>query len=504
MKFFSQMWGKRVLTTLVWIVFGVLAFSFIQTKFFDTPKQSTVLANAQFSREDFSKRFEDVAAQYNPMVVSVFSETVVKSPAFTTDPFRDFFGDDFFRRFFGEQPPAPKGREREFHQRGLGSGVIISPDGYIVTNNHVVKNANEITVGLQNEKKYKAKVVGTDPSTDLAVIKIDVTDLPYARWGDSDALRVGQWVLAIGNPFQFMRTATAGIISAKGRSMGLAVYENYIQTDAAINPGNSGGALVTLDGELIGINTAIFSESGGYMGIGLAIPSNMAKKVTETLISKGKVSRGYLALFPQDVDENLSKAMGLKDTKGSLVGSVTAGGPADKAGIKDGDVIIEFDGKTVSNANELRNMVAAVAPGTQIPVKLIRNQKEMTIQVTLGERPSETGEKEQEETPPKEDKITKLGFDVTNLTPEIASQLGIKGEKGIVVTNVDDSSPAEEAGLAKGDLITEVDKKPISSVSEFRRIVNENKSDVVLLRVRRSDRQGNAVYLFMAIPLKEQ
>lgn len=511
MKFFSQMWGKRVLTTLVWIVFGALAFSFIQTKFFDTPKQNTLFADPQFSKEDFSKRFEDVAAQYNPMVVSVFSETVVKSPSFSSDQFRDFFGDDFFRRFFGDQPaPQGKGRgkepEREYRQKGLGSGVIISSDGYIVTNNHVVQDASEITVGLQNDKKYKAKVIGTDPLTDIAVIKIEENNLQYARWGDSDVLRVGQWVLAIGNPFQLMHTVTAGIISAKGRAgMGITQYEDFLQTDAAINPGNSGGALVTLDGELIGINTAIFTETRGYMGVGFAVPSNIAKRITESLINKGKVSRGYLGVYIQNIDENLGKALGLKDTKGAMVTTVTEGTPGDKAGIKVSDVIIEVNGKAVGSTSELMNAVAAIEPGSRIPVKLLREGKEMTVFALLGERPLEQGEKGTEEKPSKEDRMTKSGFDITELTPEIAKQLGIKGEKGIVVSNVDDGSPAEDAGLFKGDLIVDLDKKPVTSVSEFRRILNESKNDVAVLRVVRVvDNAGRTGYFFIGVPLKEQ
>ena len=293
--------------------------------------------------EQLSEDFEAASEKVNPSVVPIFSKQVIvtQSP-FTSpnDPFREFFGDDFFKRFFS----TPGGEEKQT-VHSLGSGVIVTKDGYILTNNHVVAGAQELTVVLSDNKKYTAKLVGTDPQTDVAVIKIDAKDLPAATLGNSEGVKVGQWVIAVGNPFQLMHTVTAGIISAKGRSrIGLADYEDFMQTDAAINPGNSGGALADLDGNVIAINSAINSPSGGNVGIGFAIPINMASQVMQALIAEGKVTRGYVGLLLQDLDEDLAKAMKLRSTEGALVGDVTAGGPGDKAGIQRGDVIIEMNG----------------------------------------------------------------------------------------------------------------------------------------------------------------
>ncbi len=437
---------------------------------------------------EFSDAFESAAAKVNESVVPIFSEqvTTVDNPfGSTNDPFRDFFGDNFFKRFFG----APLQNQKQVIH-ALGSGVIVSKDGYIITNNHVVKDAQKLTVVLANKKKYTAKVVGKDPNTDVAVIKIDANDLPTASLGNSDEVKVGEWVIAVGNPFQLMHTVTAGIISAKGRaSVNLADYEDFIQTDASINPGNSGGALADLDGDVIGINTAIYSPSGGNVGIGFAIPINMARRVMDELITKGKVTRGYLGLLPQDVDDNLAKALHLNSTDGSLVGDVTADGPAEKAGIKRGDVIMAFNGRKITNSVELRNAVAETVPGTEVKVDLMRDGRQKQVTVKVAERPenpASSGSKEEEGSG--EQSSAKLGLSVQALTPELAKQLGYENDHGVAVTGVTPGSPADDSGIKAGDLIKEVNQKAIRSVEEFTRAVKQiRKGDSVAMLVRRGE-----------------
>jgi serine protease Do len=341
----------------------------------------------------------------------------------------------------------------------------------ILTNNHVVNDAAKLTVRLNDKKEYEAKVVGTDPSTDVAVIKIDARGLPAARLGDSDSVSVGQWVIAVGNPYELLHTVTAGIISAKGRSsIGLAAYEDFIQTDASINPGNSGGALCDLDGRVIGINTAITSPSGANAGIGFAIPINMARKVMNELISDGKVSRGFLALLPQDIDEELAKAMHLDSTDGALVGDVTPGGPADKAGIKRGDVIVEFDGKKIKNSIDLRNVVAATDPGTRVKVEIERDGHHKTLEVEPAERPVNVAKAQPQSSD--EETGVKIGLKVQELTPGVAAQLGYEHEQGVLVAAVETGSPADEAGLRRGDLIEQVNNHDVTSVQEFGELLN--------------------------------
>jgi serine protease Do len=434
-----------------------------------------------------SAAFEDAAAQVSSSVVSIFAEQTVEvqSPfGFPDDAFKDFFGEDFFKRFFGTPPQ----QEQKRTVRSLGSGVIVTKDGYILTNNHVVANAEKLSVIVGDNKTYEAKVIGTDPPTDVAVIKIDASNLPAAKLGDSDAVKVGQWVIAVGNPFQLFHTVTHGIISAKGRSsVGLADYEDFFQTDASINPGNSGGALADTEGNLIGINTAIASPSGGNVGIGFAIPINMAKKVMEDLISKGTVTRGYIGLVPQDINEDLAKALKLSDTTGVLVGDVDRGGPADKAGIKRGDVIVEFEGKKVENSTQLRNMAAQSKPGAPVKIGLIRDGKRMEVTVTLVERPKESaGGQAPQEQQAEPQTSQKLGLSVQTLTPDIAEQLGYQKDSGVVVADVSSGSPAEDAGLQRGDLIKEVNRKEVRTVQDFEREMKDLKSgDVAALLVRR-------------------
>ena len=331
--------------------------------------------------------FVEVTKATKPAVVNISTTKVVR---FRGAPYSPFFNDPFFRRFFGDDFFREFRAPREQREQSLGSGVIVSQDGYIVTNNHVVEGASEIRVLVGDQREFKGRVVATDPRTDVAVVKIAGHGLPTIPWGDSDRLQVGEWVLAIGNPFGLNQTVTAGIISATGRAnVGIADYEDFIQTDAAINPGNSGGALVNVRGELIGINTAIFSRSGGYMGIGFAIPSNMVREVMEDLIKRGKVTRGWLGVHIQLLAPDLAKKFGLKEAHGVLVGEVSGGSPAAKAGMNRGDVILELAGKRVEDPEHLRNEVARTEPGKRIPVKIWRGGKEMILQVEIEELPKE-------------------------------------------------------------------------------------------------------------------
>ena len=338
-----------------------------------------------------SSVFEQAASKVGPSCVAIIAEQVVavQSPLGTADdPSKEFSGKDPFKRFFGQPPP---GQKRTI--RSLGSGVIVSADGMILTNNHVVSKAEKLLVALRDKKTFPAEIIGTDPQTDLAVIKIEAADLPAASLGDSEEVKVGQWVIAVGNPLQMMHTVTAGIISAKGRSsVGLAEFEDFIQTDASINPGNSGGALADLNGDVIGINTAISSLSGGSIGIGFAIPINMVREVMKALITEGKVIRGYLGFLPEDIDENQAKNFNLKGAEGVFVAAVTPKGPADQAGIEPGDVIMTFHGARVRDATRLKMMIAETAPKTVVKIGLIRQGRPVEVTVIPAEAPSERGE----------------------------------------------------------------------------------------------------------------
>jgi serine protease Do len=428
-----------------------------------------------------SKAFTAVAHQALPAVVFITVEKTVESeggPSQFNNPF-DLFGEEFFERFFGRR--LPQGEPREFQQRGQGSGVIISPDGTILTNHHVVGEADTVTVKLADGREFRAKTVGTDPRSDVAVIKIAAQNLPVLPLGNSEALEVGEWVMAIGNPFGLTHTITVGVVSAKGRSrLGIVDYEDFIQTDAAINPGNSGGPLVNMNGEVVGLNTAIFSRSGGYMGIGFAIPIDMVKMIKEQLVTTGKVVRGYLGVHIQDLTRELAESFGLKTTEGVLVAEVAKDSPAAKGGLKAGDVVVALNGTPVHNTGQLRNTVAMMAPGTKVQLKVVRDDHPREITITLGELPSEPTASATETAP-----SGKLGFSVQNLTEDLAAQLGYNTTEGVVVTQVAPRSEAYTAGIRRGMLIRQVNRQDVSDVQEFRQaLASSEQTHRVLLLVQ--------------------
>ena len=400
----------------------------------------------------------------------------------------DPFG-DFWRRFFGNPPGGGGGGGggRGFRQQSLGSGFIIDRDGTILTNNHVVENGQKITVKLQDGREFEAKVVGKDAKTDIAIIKIDAKgDLPVAALGDSDKLEVGEWVVAIGNPFGLESTVTSGIVSAKGRHIGAGPYDNFIQTDASINPGNSGGPLINLRGEVVGINTAIFSQSGGNIGIGFATPINSAKDIIPELKSKGKVTRGWLGVSIQSVTPDIASSLGLERSRGALVADVLKEGPAERAGLKVGDVIVEFDGTEIKDSSDLPAIVARTRPGKQVNVKVLRDKKETNIPVTITEL------KEEEVVASAKEKGD-LGLTVQKVTPEMADNLQLGRATGVVITAVEPGSAAEEAGLQQGDVIVEVDRKPVRDIPDFRKAVaGAKKGQRILFLVRR---EGNSLFV---------
>ena len=438
-----------------------------------------------------SNGFPAVAKATMPAVVNISTSRVVKSQGGPASPFMD---DPMFKHFFGDQFNKQFQIPRERREASLGSGVIVSADGYIVTNAHVVEKADEIKVLLSDKREFTGKVVGSDPKSDVAVIKINGKDLPTLVWGDSEKIEIGEYALAIGNPFGLNSTITLGIISAVGRAnMGIEQYENFIQTDAAINPGNSGGALVNTRGELIGINTAIFSRTGGNMGIGFAIPSNMAKNVMDSLIKTGKVVRGYLGVSIQDVNPKIAKQFGLDKAQGALVGDVVSDSPADKAGIKSGDVIVRFDGKAVENSTVLRHRAAETAVGKNVEVELVRDKQPLKLNLKVVEQPKDMTASSG--SVKGEGKSTTLaGLEVRDITSEAARQLNLpRGTKGVLVSQVEVGSAAEEAGVQAGDVIIELNRKPVRNIEDFQRLsksIGKNDSSLLLIV-----RQGSRLFI---------
>ena len=453
-----------------------------------------VVAADQRSLQEFSETFASIAERVKPAVVRITSRRVTRqaqSQRFWS-PFEEFFG--------GGPPRNAQPRPVQ----GLGSGVIVSEDGYILTNNHVVENAEKLTVQLSDERETEAEIVGLDPRTDLAVIKVDFDDLPVLAFGDSDKLRVGEWVMAVGNPFGLNHTVTAGIVSAKGRGGGRVLgqnsYEDFIQTDAAINPGNSGGALVDLDGNLMGINTAISTRTGGYQGVGFAVPANMARDIMTRLVRDGRVSRGYLGVQIGNLDEDVAASMNLESKAGAVINSITDDGPAKDSDLQVEDVIVGLNGADVEDTDDLRMRIASIAPGTEVELEVIRDGAPRTISIELGELPdgdptSTASREDSRERSP----ASNLGIDVMDVAREWTRFY--EAGSGVVIAQVRSGSVAEDKGLRRGDLIREVNGDPVSSVQEFLAIAREfDAGQAIRFRIQR----GNAQFLVgLRIPVEE-
>jgi serine protease Do len=432
--------------------------------------------------------FAPVIKEALPQVVNISSSRVVKHDEGDVN---SLFDDPFFRQFFGDQQSGPRSRRPQNQpqtqkEQSLGSGVIFGTNGYIITNNHVVDGASDVKVFLRDKREFTAKVIGKDPKTDIAVLKVDADHLPAIPLGDSSKVEVGDLAFAIGDPFGVGQTVTMGIVSATGRAnLGIEDYEDFIQTDAAINPGNSGGALIDSKGELIGINTAILSHSGGNQGVGFAIPVNLAKQVMDQIVAHGHVIRGFLGATIQNVTPTMQKALGLESADGVLIGDVTPKGPAAKAGLKPGDVITKLNGESVTDSAALRLRISETAPGTSVALSGRRGNGPFDLNVKLGELPANQEQAKEEGSSPE----TLRGLQVEPLTPAIQQQLHLSGElHGVVVSQVDPSSAAASAGILEGDVIQEVNRKPVTSVSEFTQAMHSAKGQPVLLRVVRDGR----------------
>ncbi|MFO7906775.1 MAG: DegQ family serine endoprotease [Planctomycetota bacterium] len=493
-------------TVLLVLVVGLGAFTIARSWPYLMAKASYAMQRgiAEASQEqlavanDLSQAFQHVAKALRPSVVSISSVRRVQLQqrggrgrgSELPEEFRRFFGDDFFEEFPFEAPSPPRG----FQQEGMGTGVIVSDEGYILTNNHVVAGADEVNVRLSDNREFRAEIVGTDKPTDIAVLKVDADGLVAAKLGDSKSMDVGEWVLAMGSPFGLSQTVTAGIISATGRAnMGIADYEDFIQTDAAINPGNSGGPLVNLQGEVVGIATAIASRNGGYQGIGFAIPSHMARGVLDSIVKEGHVTRGYLGAMIQDLDEDLARSFSYDSTDGVLIGDIIEGGPAEKAGLKSGDIVATLNGKEVTTANDFRNSMAGIAPGTTVKLEVVRNGEKKQFEVTVGELDAaELALKRGQGT----ESAVNLGMAVRTLTPDLAQQLGYEGDQeGVVVMEVQPGSLAQRVGIRPKDVIVGANGTPIRSAAEFREATRDSDlEDGVRLQLMR---EGARRYVFL-------
>ncbi len=456
-------------------VVEVLRSSFVPSGPGPDVQQASATTPTDGSRPSVS--FADLVERLKPTVVNISTTKTIRSgmrSPFGGSPFDRYFGgDDFFDRFFGDTP------RREFKQRSLGSGFIISADGYIFTNNHVIERADKILVKLSDGREYKADVIGRDAKTDLALIKIKPgNSLPVVEIGDSEKLRVGEWVIAIGNPFGLEQTVTAGIVSAKGRVIGAGPYDNFIQTDASINPGNSGGPLFNMEGKVIGVNTAIVAQG---QGIGFAIPISMAKNILPDLKSKGKVTRGWMGISVQEVTEDIAKNLKLGQRSGALISEVFKGDPADQAGLRPGDVILEVNGKNINDTHQLLILIASFHVGDKVNVKVSRDGQEKTFQVPVAER------KDRPEVAMKSSKgKASFGMNVEDITPQTARQLGIPVFKGVVVTDVEEGSPADEVGIQPRDIIQQVNKVNVGSLKEYQReIAKPAAKNSILLLIKR-------------------
>lgn len=462
-----------------------------------TPQPHPERQSAQVAAIDdgvsFQEGFAAVVARVAPAVVNVASTRIVRAPGMEHGP---FFSDPLLRELFGfGHGPAPS---RELRQQSLGSGVIISKDGYVLTNHHVVEGASTVRVSLADKRELSAKLVGADPKTDIALIKIQADDLPFIELGDSSKVRVGQFALAFGDPLGVGPTVTSGIISATGRgNIGIVDYEDFLQTDAAINPGNSGGPLIDVGGELIGINTAIATSGGGRgnQGIGFAVPSNLAREVVRQIREHGRVIRGWLGVAVQDVTPAIATALSLRSANGALVGDVQEGSPAASAGLQRGDVIVEVDGKGVADSRALRMMMAEAAPGSKVRLSIVRGEGHVQIDATLGEVPSD----ERQAGGPKRGAIGGAGLDLAPLTPDLARRLDMpEGAPGAVVTRVAPGTRAAEAGIRPGDVIQEIDRAPVKSPNDVKRALEDKRRAHVLLVWREGSTR------FVALPAEER
>lgn len=496
---------KRALLNLTFVGLGT-ALGLMATQFLPSYAKSErtppkiVVDDSSLERDGkFTTSFAPIIKKAAPSVVTIFATRTLKQRDAQNNP---FFNNPLFRDFFGDQPPRRSRREKE---EALGSGVIVSQDGYILTSNHVVEGADDIRIEMPSGKDFVAKIVGTDPPTDTAVLKIEESNLPAITLANSDNLEVGDIVLAIGNPFGIGQTVTMGIVSATGRGeLGITDYEDFIQTDASINMGNSGGALVDAAGRLVGINTAILSRTGGNQGVGFAIPINMGRGVMERLIQFGKVTRGFLGVTLQPLSPQLAERLDLKEQTGALVAGLEEGTPAAEAGIKPGDLIVEFNGKKVVDHRQLRLMVSQTAPKAKVNFKVLRNGKTRNFQVTLAELPTERtlsgflrrGESEQNSNE------TLEGVEVGDLDGRSRRQFNIPGHiRGALVTNVDPSSTAAEAGLRAGDVILEIEKKAVTNADEAIEMSNNFKGKSILLRVWS---RGSTKYLPVDVNQKDE